>query len=232
MQRLLTLAIFLCRSINAEQEQSTQVIEADSLTGSQSPRYHRKRRRLGDPISAFSSLEDEPVTLRMRECQSWYEREMAQLDDWLPQLSREYACPLVQPDQLGCKTRNIFGLCSVSFDWSEDAGCQFDNMEDCAYHLGAKGCARSTTRVSNGAGQQCCYDESGALIIDPELGAGTVDRAWVGGSFPYAGAIQHYIRDVLPYENCCGFFGADSIYCDQYFAVRPSNAGTESECLN
>lgn len=230
MLRLILLAIFLCRSSDAEQEQSTQVDEADVR---QNQRYHRKRRRLGNPGSVFYSLQDEPMTLRMRECQSWYEREMAQLDEWLAQVNCEFACPLVRPDQLGCKTRNIFGICSASFVWSEDAGCQFDNKEDCSYHLGATGCARSTTRVSNGdAGQQCCYDDSGALIIDPKLGAGTVDRAWVGGSFPYTGALQHYIRDVLPYESCCGFFGADSIYCDQYFAVRPANTGIESDCLN
>jgi hypothetical protein len=60
---------------------------------------------------------------------------------------------------------------------------------------------------------ECCYDEAGALILSPKVGAGTFKL------FNPLYLYDDYIReDLLPYEDCC----VNSRSCGLYYVHRPS----------
>jgi len=81
-------------------------------------------------------------------------------------------------------------------DLSENCDCNY-------FHSGAVGCVR------NGQ-SQCCYSESGGLIMDPVRGGGTRDCA-------SNGYLNHFLYDILPYIYCCIL--NDS--CLKYYVARP-----------
>ena len=62
---------------------------------------------------------------------------------------------------------------------------------------------------SDGAGNQCCYDEEGTLLYTQDQPEGShADRAHVWGTAPYGvpykvPVLSHYIHDILPYHYCC-----------------------------
>jgi hypothetical protein len=67
------------------------------------------------------------------------------------------------------------------------------------------------------AGQQCCYDSSGHLLVGPP-GGGTIDFV-----SPNVSVAKHFIYDVLPYLFCCPQM------CDKYYKFRPSDNGSRSK---
>lgn len=81
------------------------------------------------------------------------------------------------------------------------------------FHPGASHCIRSIPN-NFGSGQQCCYDESGALITGG-LAAGTPDLSAPGGW-----ALPHYRDDVSVFGTCMRA-GMTAFY----FAYRPPNNG-------
>lgn len=87
---------------------------------------------------------------------------------------------------------------------------------DPKFHPGATTCVRSKGSESNGSGQQCCYDKSGALITGG-AGAGTPDYWAPEGPISIPG---HFNNDVLPAIVCqkSGCF-------DRYLEARPPNNG-------
>lgn len=72
-------------------------------------------------------------------------------------------------------------------------------------------------RLTRGAGNQCCYNESGRLVVGPP-GGGTLDLF-----SPSENQVGHIIVDVIPYLWCCtGPFKN----CDNYYRQRPSDSGS------
>lgn len=75
------------------------------------------------------------------------------------------------------------------------------------------------------AGQQCCYDHTGAQILTADsIGGSTPDRAHDWGSPPYrkpprVPAQSHWVYDVLSFYYCCLW----SDNCHYYFKHRPSS---------
>ena len=69
--------------------------------------------------------------------------------------------------------------------------------------------------LTDGSGQQCCYNSRGDLIVGPP-GGGTVDIV-----SPAVNATQHFLKDVLPFLLCCkaGVFSN----CGKYYESRPSD---------
>lgn len=76
-----------------------------------------------------------------------------------------------------------------------------------------------------GAGQQCCYDSTGAQVLTGDsIGGSTPDRAHDWGSPPYkkpprVPGQSHWVYDVLSFYYCCLW----SDNCHYYFKHRPSS---------
>jgi len=132
-----------------------------------------------------------------------------------------------------CKCLSDFILpTDPTAEWVDDRACPLTDsnivaVDNCAdYHPGAVGCIRSNKKTPQGAGQQCCYDQSGE-IIDPDgpegAGAGTPDKVWAAGNFGEVllGLIsgQHKQVDVVPYNWCCKECknGNDAARCKKYY---------------
>lgn len=69
--------------------------------------------------------------------------------------------------------------------------------------------------LSGRAGQQCCYNQDGDLVVDSPSG-GSVNRFAPVDTISYFQHIQH---DLLPNTYCC------PQYCDAYYKKRPSDTG-------
>lgn len=75
------------------------------------------------------------------------------------------------------------------------------------------------------AGQQCCYDSTGAQILTGDsIGGSTPDRAHDWGSPPFRKPPRipgqsHWVYDVLSFYYCCLW----SDNCHYYFKHRPSS---------
>ena len=72
-------------------------------------------------------------------------------------------------------------------------------------------------RQTGGHGNQCCYNETGRIIVGPP-GGGTVDRVAPGRSVK-----DHFYEDVLPFIWCCK---GDFPNCATYYRYRPSDDGS------
>lgn len=76
-----------------------------------------------------------------------------------------------------------------------------------------------------GAGQQCCYDHTGAQILTGDsIGGSTPDRGHDWGSPPFkkpprVPGQSHWVYDVLSFYYCCLW----SDNCHYYFKHRPSS---------
>ena len=79
----------------------------------------------------------------------------------------------------------------------------------------ASACWRSLVPAANGAGAQCCFDGSGALI-QRGTGSGTDERASGGAS-----VVEHLFVDDLPFATCCKLSPVMTD-CDRYYPQRPS----------
>ncbi|KAI1882426.1 hypothetical protein AGOR_G00250580 [Albula goreensis] len=107
-----------------------------------------------------------------------------------------------------------------------DYGCDIEKGSVCTYHPGSVHCVRAIQASPQyAAGQQCCYDSTGAQVLTADsIGGSTPDRGHDWGSPPYRrppripGA-SHWIYDVLSFYYCCLW----SDNCHYYFTHRPSS---------
>uniref|UniRef100_A0A667ZR99 Sushi domain containing 2 n=1 Tax=Myripristis murdjan TaxID=586833 RepID=A0A667ZR99_9TELE len=107
-----------------------------------------------------------------------------------------------------------------------DYGCDIEKGSVCTYHPGSVHCVRAIhASPKYGAGQQCCYDSTGAQILTADsIGGSTPDRAHDWGSPPFkkpprVPAESHWLYDVLSFYYCCLW----SDNCHYYFKHRPSS---------
>ncbi|XP_078604865.1 sushi domain-containing protein 2-like [Branchiostoma floridae x Branchiostoma japonicum] len=138
-------------------------------------------------------------------CQTWYNEDM-QLPDFLEELSRDFPCP-----------RRLNQALGDTGSFQADPACVSvsTSPKNCFYHPGAHHCVLSIGQTSQGAGQQCCYNERGRLLLDGQ-GRGTPDRIHPSSK------LRHYGADIYPRNVCCML----SDNCDLYFELRPANDGT------
>lgn len=69
-----------------------------------------------------------------------------------------------------------------------------------------------------GAGQQCCYNAKGNLMVGGPNG-GSLHRVHVEAGVP---VFSHFLHDLVPYWDCCQL----SKNCRKYFEKRPSDDGS------
>ncbi|KAL0965648.1 hypothetical protein UPYG_G00283940 [Umbra pygmaea] len=107
-----------------------------------------------------------------------------------------------------------------------DYGCDIEKGSVCTYHPGSVHCVRAIQASPKyAAGQQCCYDHTGAQVLtDDSIGGSTPDRAHDWGSPPFVKpprvpGFSHWIYDVLSFYYCCLW----SDNCHYYFKRRPSS---------
>lgn len=107
-----------------------------------------------------------------------------------------------------------------------DYGCDMDKGSACVFHPGSIHCVRAIEASPvYGAGQQCCYDKTGAQVLTGDsIGGSTPDRAHDWGSPPYKRPPRipgqsHWVYDVLSFYYCCLW----SDNCSYYFKHRPSS---------
>ncbi|XP_042364941.1 sushi domain-containing protein 2-like [Plectropomus leopardus] len=107
-----------------------------------------------------------------------------------------------------------------------DYGCDIEKGSVCTYHPGAVHCVRAIqASPMYGAGQQCCYDSTGAQVLTADsIGGSTPDRAHDWGSPPFkkpprVPGESHWVYDVLSFYYCCLW----SDNCHYYFKHRPSS---------
>ncbi|KTF90428.1 hypothetical protein cypCar_00025490, partial [Cyprinus carpio] len=107
-----------------------------------------------------------------------------------------------------------------------DYGCDIEAGSFCVYHPGAVHCVRAIQGSPEyGAGQQCCYDSTGAQVLTGDsIGGSTPDRGHDWGSPPYkkpprVPGFSHWKYDVISFYYCCLW----SDNCEYYFTHRPSS---------
>ncbi|XP_020340683.1 sushi domain-containing protein 2 isoform X1 [Oncorhynchus kisutch] len=107
-----------------------------------------------------------------------------------------------------------------------DYGCDMEKGSVCTYHPGSVHCVRAIQASPKfAAGQQCCYDHTGAQVLtDDSIGGSTPDRAHDWGSPPFVKpprvpGFSHWLYDVLSFYYCCLW----SDNCHYYFKRRPSS---------
>ncbi|XP_066509305.1 sushi domain-containing protein 2-like [Hoplias malabaricus] len=107
-----------------------------------------------------------------------------------------------------------------------DYGCDIEKGSVCTYHPGAVHCVRGIQASPQyGAGQQCCYDRTGAQILTGDsIGGSTPDRGHDWGAPPYlrpprVPGLSHWKYDVISFYYCCLW----SENCHYYFTHRPSS---------
>ena len=78
----------------------------------------------------------------------------------------------------------------------------------------------------DGAGNQCCYSETGSLVFAADTFQGsTPDKSHDWGAAPYmrpgyVPSLSHWIRDVVTFYYCCLWNEYGS--CDHYMDLRPT----------
>ena len=79
----------------------------------------------------------------------------------------------------------------------------------------------SETKLIHETTNQCCYDQGGSLITDPNKGAG---RASMEVNRPY-NTFAHYKSDILPYLSCCEGWKSTPDTCNRFRKHRPVVVG-------
>ncbi|XP_056146411.1 sushi domain-containing protein 2-like [Lampris incognitus] len=146
----------------------------------------------------------------LEKCQAW-----DQLESRLPNfLSEVIDCPCTLSQARADTGR-----------FHTDYGCDIEKGSVCTYHPGSVHCVRAIHASPRyGAGQQCCYDRTGAQVLTADsIGGSTPDRAHDWGSPPYkkpprVPGESHWVYDVLSFYYCCLW----SDNCHFYFKHRPS----------
>jgi len=106
--------------------------------------------------------------------------------------------------------------------YAPDFECDQDGNTECFYNKGAQHCVRTGMPNLDGAGQQCCYDLNGYLMM-------TSDNKWGGkpmrshnlGVLPWNEAakipsLSHWLQDISPFYPCCMWQGEQSGGCQTY----------------
>ena len=75
-------------------------------------------------------------------------------------------------------------------------------------------CPNSSTT----AGQQCCYDEDGDIIVGQDSG-GTID--YISPRDDFKTVVGHFFVDVVPRILCCTPVCLGN--CERYYEFRPSD---------
>lgn len=144
---------------------------------------------------------------RCMDCKSWVENELKDTA-WLRFLPD---CPC--------------SLCKSGGGWKNPDPNKWEDPKSASqtYHPGASACMRSTNN-SGDSGQQCCYDEDGALITSG-LGAGTPDKVAPDGIlWGIVGIVRHNYADVHHYSKCKAMLGDEWVELG-YNKARPPNQG-------
>ncbi|XP_078360273.1 sushi domain-containing protein 2-like isoform X2 [Oculina patagonica] len=106
-----------------------------------------------------------------------------------------------------------------------DEYCNPGAEEHCErYHYGATHCFRTNNPSNEGAGQQCCYNEQGNLMVGGQnnVNGGSLDRFHIETGVP---VLSHFFHDLVPYLDCCLFSDNSA----KYFEKRPSDDGSNYE---
>lgn len=140
-------------------------------------------------------------------CNNWinYDRQMQPFTYELP------ICPCMMHQAASDKGRYV-----------PDFECDRYGNAKCEYHHGAIMCYRSGLSSRDGAGQQCCYDKDGLLMM-------TSDNKWGGnpgrshnlGLMPWNEAgkvpsLSHWQMDVIPFYTCCLWQDESSEDCEVF----------------
>uniref|UniRef100_A0A087Y8R0 Sushi domain containing 2 n=1 Tax=Poecilia formosa TaxID=48698 RepID=A0A087Y8R0_POEFO len=157
------------------------------------------------------SFRDDPSAWAQRKCLQWDDLER-KLPDFLDELI-DCPCSLAQ-------ARADTGR------FHTDYSCNIETGSVCTYHPGSVHCVRAVqASSSHGSGQQCCYDNTGALVLTGDsVGGSTPDRAHDWGSPPYGEpprvpGFSHWLHDVTSFCYCCLW----SDLCHVYLNRRPSS---------
>lgn len=86
------------------------------------------------------------------------------------------------------------------------------------FHRGSQNCYRRGADGSS-AGVQCCYNDMGDLILDPNEGAGSAD-AFSPTVWDTIFTKKHFEEDVVPWVACCLLSNIENA-CERYFTFRP-----------
>ncbi|XP_018022342.1 protein mesh isoform X2 [Hyalella azteca] len=103
-----------------------------------------------------------------------------------------------------------------------DFSCDDFGNAECAYHFGSIHCVRSALPNKDGAGQQCCYDRDGYLMMTADtMWGGNPHRAHNLGKTPFNEAnkvpsLSHWYYDVIPFYTCCKWQSEQSPGCTTY----------------
>jgi len=153
---------------------------------------------------------------------NWIEQQcdrFVEADRWLKNFANELpVCPCLLRQAIVDQGR-----------YAPDFECDKDRNSKCFFHRGAQHCVRTGMPNHDGAGQQCCYDFAGYLMM-------TSDNKWGGnpmrshdlGVLPWNEAnkiptLSHYLQDVIPFYPCCMWQEEQSNGCQNYrFERRPS----------
>ncbi|XP_075424181.1 sushi domain-containing protein 2 isoform X2 [Ascaphus truei] len=145
-------------------------------------------------------------------CIEWQQAEQNNLPNFLAEIA-DCPCTLAQ-------SRADTGR------YHTDYGCNIEKNSVCTYHPGAVHCVRSIQASPRyAAGQQCCYDSTGAQVLTRDsLGGSTPDRGHDWGSPPYkkpprVPGFSHWLYDVISFYYCCLW----SDNCQYYLQLRPSS---------
>jgi len=103
-----------------------------------------------------------------------------------------------------------------------DFSCDRDGNTACDEHKGAIHCVRAGMVNADGAGQQCCYDIDGYLMMTSDsMWGGNPHRAHNLGMRPFYEAnkmpsLSHWFHDVAPFYSCCRWQGEQSQGCTTF----------------
>lgn len=158
-----------------------------------------------------------------QKCQKWYDSERLNTA-WLTQLNSEIPCPC----GVSFGAKSVVPTDQPTADWKSDDACPGGTDAKpgaCGkFHPGSAGCLRSVKTTSAGAGQQCCFDSTGTLLVAGTPGAGTPDKE-AGSLFNW---YDHLEADVIPYLWCCSKCNEGGSYCNHY--IDDLRKGDNSHC--
>ncbi|XP_053329471.1 sushi domain-containing protein 2 [Spea bombifrons] len=187
------------------------------IVPSELPIGERDVQSVWSPVHALAwhleeNFRHDPSAWAYDKCMIWSESEKNSLPNFLAETS-DCPCTLAQ-------SRADTGR------YHTDYGCNIEKNSVCTYHPGAVHCVRSIKASPQyAAGQQCCYDSTGAQVLTSDsLGGSTPDRGHDWGSPPYrkpprVPGFSHWLYDVITFYYCCLW----SDNCKYYLELRPSS---------
>ncbi|XP_044131767.1 uncharacterized protein LOC122924584 isoform X1 [Bufo gargarizans] len=187
------------------------------ISASNQKEGERNVHAIWSPVHALAwhlseNFRDNPADWASKKCIDWTLLETEKLPNFLKEVA-DCPCTLEQ-------SRADTGR------YHTDYGCNIEKGSVCTYHPGAVHCVRSIQASPQyAAGQQCCYDASGAQVLTTDsLGGSTPDRGHDWGSPPYKKppripGFSHWLYDVITFYYCCLW----SDNCHYYLELRPSS---------